>query len=241
MIKAFKFILAAVFMAGVAGGLYLASFFIWPDVAELARKNPEKTAFMDYRKAQWAGEGRNVRIKQTWVPLSRISPHLRKAVVISEDDAFWSHDGFDFNAIKSAAETDLREGKFKFGASTITQQLAKNLCLSPSKNPVRKIAEAILTYRIEKTLTKRRILEIYLNMVEWGDGVFGAEEAAMRYFGKPASALSPEESARLAVVLPNPLRLNPVKDTGYVPKRARIIVEVMRKRGDIEAGASPIR
>lgn len=230
MIKTLKLVFAAVLMAGVVAALYLTSFFFWPNVAELAQKNPEKTAFMEYREAQWMREGKTVKIRRTWVPLSRISPHLRKAVVISEDGAFWSHNGFDFEAIRSAAETDIREGRFKFGASTITQQLAKNLYLSPSKNPMRKIAEAILTRRIEKALTKRRILEIYLNIVEWGDGVFGAEESARRYFGKPASALSPEESARLAVVLPNPLRLNPVRDTGYVPKRARVILGVMAKR-----------
>lgn len=236
MIKALKFIFAAVLMAGVAVALYLASFFFLPNVAELARKNPEKTAFMQHREKQWEREGRNVKIRRTWVPLSRISPHLRKAVVISEDDAFWSHDGFDVKAIKNAVETDIREGKFKFGASTITQQLAKNLYLSPSKNPVRKIAEAILARRIEKELAKQRILEVYLNIVEWGDGVFGAEAAALRYFGKPASALSPEESARLAVILPSPLKLNPLKDSGYVPRRVRAILKVMAKRGDIEAG-----
>lgn len=236
MVKTLKFIFAAVLMAGVAVVLYLASFFFLPNVAELARKNPEKTAFMEYRENQWAREGRNVKIRRTWVPLSRISPHLRKAVVISEDDAFWSHEGFDVNAIKNAVETDIREGKFKFGASTITQQLAKNLYLSPSKNPVRKIAEAILTRRIEKELAKQRILEIYLNIVEWGDGVFGAEAAALRYFGKPASALSPEESARLAVILPSPLKLNPLKDSGYVPKRVKTLLRMMAKRGDIEAG-----
>jgi monofunctional biosynthetic peptidoglycan transglycosylase len=209
-------------------------------VPELAKKNPDKTAFMEYRENQWEREGRSVTIRRTWVPLSRISPHLQKAVVISEDDAFWAHEGFDINAIKSAVETDIRERRFKFGASTITQQLAKNLYLSPSKNPARKIAEAILTRRIEKALTKRRILEIYLNIVEWGDGVFGAEAAAMRYFGKPASALSPEEAARLAVILPSPLKLNPLKDSGYVPKRVRAILGALAKRGDIESGESPI-
>jgi monofunctional biosynthetic peptidoglycan transglycosylase len=234
MIKALKFIFAAVFMTGVAVALYLASFFFWPNVSELAQKNPEKTAFMEYREAQWERDGKNVKMRRTWVPLSRISPHLRKAVVISEDDAFWSHNGFDLTAIRSAAQTDFREGRFKFGASTITQQLAKNLYLSPSKNPMRKIAEAILTRRIEKAMTKRRILEIYLNIVEWGDGVFGAEEAALRYFGKPASALSPEESARLAVILPSPLRLNPLKDSGYVPRRVKAMLDVMAKRGDIK-------
>ena len=234
MIKALKFIFAAVFMAGVAMAFYLASFFFWPNVPELAQKNPDKTAFMEYREAQWERDGKNVKIRKTWISLSRISPHLRKAVVISEDDAFWSHNGFDLTAIRSAVETDMRVGRFKYGASTITQQLAKNLYLSPSKNPMRKIAEAILTRRIEKALTKRRILEIYLNIVEWGDGVFGAEEAALRYFGKPASALSPEESARLAVILPSPLRLNPLKDSGYVPRRVKAMLDVMAKRGDIK-------
>jgi monofunctional biosynthetic peptidoglycan transglycosylase len=234
MIKTLKFVFAAVFMLGVAAALYLASFFFWPNVEELAKKNPEKTAFMEYRENQWEREGRNVKIIRTWVPLPEISPYLRKAVVISEDDAFWSHEGFDYTAIRSAVETDIRARKFKFGASTITQQLAKNLYMSPSKNPVRKAAEAILTRRIEKALSKRRILEIYLNIVEWGDGVFGAEAAARHYFGKPASALSPEESARLAIILPSPLRLNPLKNSGYVPRRAKAMLDAMAKRGDIK-------
>lgn len=234
MIKALKLIFAAAFMAGVVAALYLASFFFWPNVEALAKKNPEKTAFMEYRENQWEREGRNVKIRRTWVPLSQISPYLWKSVVISEDGAFWSHEGFDYTAIRSAVETDIRERKFKFGASTITQQLAKNLYLSPSKNPVRKAAEAILTRRIEKTLAKRRILEIYLNIVEWGDGVFGAEAASRHYFGKPASALSPEESARLAIILPSPLRLNPLKNSGYVPRRAKAMLDAMAKRGDIK-------
>lgn len=234
MFKTLELIFTAIFMVGVAAALYLASFFFWPNVEELAEKPPGKTAFMEYRERQWEREGRNVKIRQIWVPLSQISLYLQQAVVISEDDAFWAHDGFDYTAIRSAVETDIRERKFKFGASTITQQLAKNLYLSPSKNPVRKAAEAILTHRIEKALPKRRILEIYLNIVEWGDGLFGAQEAARHYFGKSALALSPDESARLAIILPSPLRLNPLKDSGYVPRRAKAILSAMEKRGDIK-------
>ena len=120
-----------------------------------------------------------------------------KAVLIAEDDKFWKHHGFDKEAIQKAFEKNLESGKFKLGGSTISQQLTKNLYLTPAKNPVRKLKEAIITWRLERTLTKRRILELYLNVVEWGDGIFGAEIAARRHFGKPAAALSAEEAAKL--------------------------------------------
>lgn len=164
----------------------VAFYFVYPDVSALKRHNPRKTSFMEYREHEWRQQGKKLKIQQRWVPLSRISPFLVKAVIIAEDDKFWKHEGFDFEAIEKAVETNIRKKKIKFGGSTISQQLAKNLYLTPSKNPARKLKEALITWRMERALSKRRILEIYLNVVEWGEGIFGAEAAAAHYFGKPA-------------------------------------------------------
>lgn len=209
-------------------------FFIFPDIGKLKKENPEKTSFMKYREEEWQKEKRNVRIRQVWRPLSGISPYLIKAVLIAEDDKFYQHEGFDFEAIQKAVEKDIKQKKFKFGGSTISQQLAKNLYLSPSKNPLRKLLEAFITWRIEKTLSKKRILELYLNVAEWGEGIFGIEAASLHYFGKHASALNPEEAARLASVLPNPRRYNPAGTSVYVEKRSGIIHNIMVKRGIVE-------
>jgi monofunctional glycosyltransferase len=205
--------------------------FIFPDVSKLKKENPRKTSFMEYREKEWQVEGKNIHIRQQWVPLSRISPFLIKAVIIAEDDKFWKHEGFDYDAIQKAIEKDLQAGKLKAGGSTISQQLAKNLYLNPSKNPWRKIREAIITWRIEHTLSKKRIIELYLNVVEWGDGIFGIEAAARNYFGKSAATLGPNEAARLAVVLPNPRKLSPTGNSRYVAKRAEVIQRIMVKRG----------
>jgi len=187
---------------------------------------------MEYREKEWKREGKKYKIRQNWVSLSRISPYLIKAVLISEDDKFWSHEGFDYEAIQKAIEKDVKSKKFKLGGSTISQQLAKNLYLSPEKNPVRKIREAIITWRMERALTKKRILELYLNVAEWGDaGIFGIEAASEHYYGKPASELSPEEAARLASVLPNPRKYNPLGDSRYVVHRADLIYSIMVRRG----------
>lgn len=186
---------------------------------------------MEYRYEEWKKKGKKYRITQIWVPLSSISPYLIKAVLIGEDDKFWSHEGFDYEAIKKAIEKDIKAGKFKFGGSTISQQLAKNLYLSPSKTAFRKLREAIITWRMEKILSKRRILTIYLNIAEWGEGIFGIEAAARHYYGKSASELNPEESARLAAVLPNPRKFNPLGDSRYVVHRSNLIYSIMVRRG----------
>jgi len=196
---------------------------------------------MEYREKEWNKEGKNYRIQQKWVPLSHISPFLIKAVLIAEDDKFWSHEGFDYEAIQKAIEKDIKTKKFKLGGSTISQQLAKNLYLSPSKNPVRKIREAVITWRMEKVLTKKRILELYLNVVEWGDkGIFGIETASQYYYEKSASALTPEESVRLSTVLPNPRKFSPVGDSKYVTNRANLIYSIMIKRGIVIPGYEEI-
>ena len=131
-------------------------YFVFPWVGSLAKSSPEKTAFMKHREKMWEKEGVNKKITKIWVPLSRISPYVMKAVIIAEDDKFWSHEGFDFEAMQKALEKDIKKKKFKAGGSTISQQLAKNLYLSPSKNPIRKVKEAILTWRMERNLSKRR-------------------------------------------------------------------------------------
>jgi len=221
--------LVSLFITALLAGL--AYYFFFPNIAALRETNVKKTSFMDYREREWKRDKKKIKIRQVWVSLSQISPFLIKAVLIAEDDKFWKHEGFDFEAIEKAVEKDIKVKKFKFGASTISQQLVKNLYLSPSKNPLRKIKEAILTWRMERTLTKRRILELYLNLVEWGDGIFGIEAASMSYYGKPASALEPEEAARLASVLPNPRKYHPLGTSRYVANRSRIIYNVMVKRG----------
>jgi monofunctional biosynthetic peptidoglycan transglycosylase len=230
--KTARYLLIGVMLLGGALLVYVASAFFYDDVGALQKKNPAKTAFMTHREFQWELKGlKNKKIYQVWVPLSKISPYMVKAVLIAEDDKFYSHEGFDFEAMQKALEKDIKAGKLKYGGSTISQQLAKNLFLSPSKNPLRKAKEVILTWRLENNLSKRRILELYLNVAEWGDGIFGIEAASRHYYGKSAADLTPMEAARLAVVLPNPLKLNPTGTSKYVEKRAEIVYGIMVRRG----------
>jgi monofunctional biosynthetic peptidoglycan transglycosylase len=186
---------------------------------------------MQYRENVWQKKGIKRKITNIWVPLSRVSPYVMKAVIIAEDDKFWSHDGFDFEAMQKALEKDIKKKKFNAGGSTISQQLAKNLYLSPAKNPVRKIKEAILTWRMERQLSKRRIMELYLNVVEWGDGIFGIEAAARKNYGKGAAELTAHEAATLAVVIPNPRRYKPNGTSRYVENQSERIYQIMVRRG----------
>ena len=211
--------------------LPVASLLMMPDVSKLKKENPKKTALMEYREKKLRAKGRKFRMDQRWVPFSKISPYLIKAVLIAEDDKFWSHEGFDYEAIQKAIEKDLKAKQFKFGGSTITQQLARNLFLSPEKSLLRKISEAVITWRMEKVLSKKRILELYFNVAEWGEGIFGVEAASRHYFGKPSSELSAEEAARLAAVLPNPRRYDPAGDQRYVMNRSNVIYSIMIRRG----------
>jgi len=211
--------------------LPVAYLLLVPDLARLKKDNPKKTALMEYRERASREKRRRYRMDQSWVPFSKISPYLIKAVLIAEDDKFWKHEGFDYEAMQKALEKDIKAKKFKLGGSTITQQLARNLYLSPEKSLIRKISEAIITWRMEKVLSKRRILELYLNVAEWGEGIFGAEAASRHYFGKPCSQLTPEEAARLASVLPNPRKYNPVGDQRYVINRSNLIYGIMIQRG----------
>lgn len=225
---------------GMAGLLLLGSAgaTVWwttPDVAWLQESYPTETAMMRYREEQARREGRPVRRLWVWVPLSRISPYLIQAVLIAEDDKFFRHEGFDWESMRKALETNLRRRRIVFGGSTITQQLAKNLFLSPERSLVRKLREAAIAYKLERTLSKKRILELYLNVVEWGPGIYGAEAAARTYFHKPASELRLSEAIRLASVLPNPHRFSPLDDTRRrLLRKRRIIARRMLQRGWID-------
>ena len=163
------------------------------------------------------------------MPLSRISSHLQRAVIVAEDASFFQHHGFDWEGIRDAASRNWERGESHRGGSTITQQLAKNLYLSPKKNYMRKIHEAIITRALEKHLTKRRILELYLNVVEWGRGVYGAEAAARHHFGKSAQDLDPAEAALLAAMLPSPRRYDPLRATPFLTKRQHQILRWMQQ------------
>lgn len=216
------------------GAVDIGRYFVYPDVNALKETNPIPTAFMEFRKEQWADENRNIKMNHTWVKIGNISPNIIKAVLIAEDDGFYNHDGFDIKGMENAIERSIKKGTLA-GGSTISQQLSKNLYLSPSKNPIRKIKEAIITYRIEKTLSKRRILEIYLNIAEWGDGIFGIEAAARHHYHKSANNLTAFEASRLASVLPNPIIYDPNGNQKYVKNRANIIYNTMEKRGAIQS------
>ncbi len=211
---------------------------IWcsiPSTAILADENPTSTAFIDLRRAEAAAAGKKLDLHWTWRPLGKISRYLRAAVVYAEDYHFYTHDGVDWDAIESAVEKDLDAGARRIGGSTITQQLAKNLYLSPNKSVTRKLREILIAFRLEEHLTKQRILELYLNVVEWGDGVFGAEAAARHWFGHSAQTLDPAEAARLAIALPNPIDRAPNKQSADLTKKAVRIIRLFRMQGLVNA------
>jgi monofunctional biosynthetic peptidoglycan transglycosylase len=205
-----------------------------PDVRRLATTNPTSTAFMELRAQDAAAQGKRVRRVQVWIPYTRISQNLKRAVLVAEDDAFWEHEGIDVEQIRRSIEIDLAKGAAIRGASTITQQLAKNLYLSPSRNPLRKLRELIITRRLEAALPKARILELYLNLIEWGDGIWGAEAAARAYFQTSAASLSREQAALLAGAIINPRVLNPARPNGRLVARQRLILGRM---GSVEPPA----
>ena len=207
----------------------------WPDVSALAARAPASTAFIDRYRTQEREAGRPGRVQWTWVPYGRISTSLKRAVVVAEDAGFFGHRGFATAEIREAIDKAVKEFGLPRGASTITQQLAKNQWLSPSRNPVRKAKEALLTWQLERALSKRRILELYLNVVEFGPGVYGAEAASRRYFAKSAAELTDEEAAELAAGLPRPSVWHPgVRTAAY-----RRYVDDIRRR--MERIALPVR
>src|SRR5215212_1762394 len=206
------------------------AYLTLPDVRALAAVNPASTAFSDLREREARESGRTPKHVQRWISYRRVSPALTRAVLVAEDAAFWRHDGVDYDELQKSIELDWARGQLTRGASTITQQLAKNLYLSPSKNPLRKFRELIIARRLEADLTKMRILELYLNVIEWGDGIYGAEAASQTYFHRSAAALAPEEAALLAGAIVNPRLLNPVRPTPRLHRRQQII---MRRMGEM--------
>lgn len=189
--------------------------------------NPGETSFMAREEAALRQKSPKAGLSHRWVPYERISIHLKRAVIASEDARFSEHEGVDWDAIEKAYETNLKRGRPAKGGSTITQQLAKNLFLSPERSYLRKGQELVITYMIEALWDKRRILEVYLNVVEWGEGIFGAEAAARHYYGVPAAKLGAEQSARLAAYLPNPKRYGRVRSGPYLDKRTANIARYM--------------
>lgn len=218
----------------------------FPSVSRLRTENPTTTSLIEYRVQQAVAEGREPRKYMIWTPIEQISPNLQRAVLAGEDSRFFQHNGFDWEAIQKAWDQAVKEGEkeakaegdydpndwipplpsFRRGASTITQQLAKNLYLSEDRNFLRKGREAVYTWFLERDLSKKRILELYLNVIEWGDGIYGAEAASRVYFKKSASALTPAEAAYLAAMIPSPLNVfNPAKNPRRLARRQRIILK----------------
>ncbi len=222
-----RLVRAAVAAGAVGFALLTYVYLTLPDVRVLATTNPSSTAFMGQRAVEAAREGRTMRRVQEWVPYSAVSGTLTRAVLVAEDAAFWEHDGIDVHEIRESIRASWEEGVPIRGASTITQQLAKNLYLSSSRDPLRKLRELIIARRLEAALPKVRIFEIYLNVIEWGDGIWGADAAARTYFGIPASALNAEQSALLAGAIINPRLHSPARPTARLLARQRIILDRM--------------
>lgn len=201
----------------------------WPDVARLAAHDPETTAFIERFKERRRAAGLSDTVDWLWVPYEKISPHLKRAVLVGEDIGFFDHQGFAVDEIKAAVRDAVADRRAPRGASTITQQLAKNLWLSPSRNPLRKLEEAILTGQLERRLGKRRLLELYLNVAELGTGIYGAEAGARRYFGKSAASLDESEAAQLAASLPRPSSWHPGSSSRAYRHRVKLIRQRMAK------------
>ncbi|MBX3280907.1 MAG: transglycosylase domain-containing protein [Acidobacteria bacterium] len=220
----------------------------FPSISSLRTENPTTSSLIEYRLSEARAEGREPKKFMIWTPIDQISPNLQRAVLAGEDARFFQHNGFDWDAIQKAWDEAVKEGEkeareegdydpndwippmpsFKRGASTVSQQLAKNLFLSEDRNFLRKGREAVYTYFLERELTKKRILEIYLNVIEWGDGVYGAEAASRTYFKKSASDLTRDEAAFLAAMIPSPLNIfNPAKNRKRVVRRQRVIMRGM--------------
>jgi len=233
-------------LLGVLLGLVIYEAYLFSQVWRLQNGNPVTTSLIETRSSEARDRGEEPKRQQIWVGLDRISPHLQRAVIAGEDTNFLVHNGFDYKAIQKAWDDALRDSareakkegedddwlpnipEFKRGASTISQQLAKNLYLSSRRSFFRKGQEAIITVMLERKLSKRRILEIYLNVIEWGDGIYGAEAASQVYFHKPASALSATEAAFLSAMIPNPRTVfNPRVNPRRVARRQRIIMRGM--------------
>jgi monofunctional biosynthetic peptidoglycan transglycosylase len=221
-------VLRGVAAAGAIGVACLGySWLTLPDVRPLATQHPTDTAFMQLRAAEAAAAGKPVHPSQHWLPYARISPLLKRAVLVAEDAAFWEHEGVDVDEVRASIETKWAKGGVMRGGSTITQQLAKNLYLSPSRNPYRKVVELMIARRLEAELSKARIFELYLNVIEWGDEIWGADAAARAYFGRSASDLTAEQAALLAGAIINPRVYSPRRPNARLVRRQQIILRRM--------------
>ncbi len=235
-------------LAGAVAVWLLYELITFPNISDLRNENPTTTSLIEYRISEARAEGHEPKKAMIWTPIEQISPDLAKAVLAGEDSHFFQHHGFDWDAIQKAWDDAVKEGEkeakedgdydpndwippmpsFKRGASTITQQLAKNLFLSEERNFLRKGREAVYTYFLERYLSKKRILELYLNVIEWGDGIYGAEAASRFYFKKSASELTRDEAAFLSAMIPSPLNIfNPAKNRKRVVRRQRVILRGM--------------
>ena len=220
-------------LLGTAACLFAVAAFIWidlPDVRPLRTENPESTAFMRMRVDEAMRERRPMRIRHRWVPYDRLPQSLKLAVVVSEDMSFFDHDGLDYGELRIVLQQNWWRPWSMRGASTITQQLAKNLYLSPSRNPARKLRELFITRRLEAELSKTRILELYLNLIEWGDGIWGAEAASLQYFGISAGQLSAEQAALLAAAIINPRVYSPARPNARLLRRQKLILDRMERK-----------
>ena len=224
--KAFSYTLSGLVLAFV-----LAQLWFYSHIVYWRRYPPSSTAFMQRSLEALQAKDPHARLRHQWVPYERISANLKRAVVAAEDARFLDHEGFDWEMIQKAIARNEESGHIVAGASTISQQLAKNLFLSAERSWLRKGEEALITWMLEDALTKRRILELYLNYAEWGEGVFGAEAAARYHFGIPASALSPEQAAWLAVILPSPHRYARGRLTPYLAGR---VSTILARMGDVQ-------
>jgi monofunctional glycosyltransferase len=230
-----RFLLASALAAGLLAAAIAALWLALPGPASLARTNPRTTSVIEQRRAEARARGRTLHVRQSWVGLDRISPRLLDAVILSEDANFFGHEGIDWDAVRLAAQHDLEKGRFARGASTITQQLAKNLWLGTEKSLARKAKEAVLAAKLERALSKRRILALYLNVAELGEGVFGVEAGARARFGTSAAALTPAQAVVLASLLPAPRRVDLAHPSTWLKRRARRLLDRMREAGRLSA------
>ncbi|MCB0298396.1 MAG: monofunctional biosynthetic peptidoglycan transglycosylase [Calditrichaeota bacterium] len=211
-------------LAGLLGYTWLSV----PDVAPLTAENPSTTAFIEFRKAEATAAGKTLVVRQQWVALNAVPQLLQRTIIVAEDASFWVHEGVDWYEMEEAIRDNINEGKRLRGASTITQQTAKNLFLSPERSLYRKFREFLITQELEAHLSKNRILELYLNYIEFGEGLFGIGSAARHYFGKSPAELDLFEMVRLAAIIPNPLNLDPRRPSGDLRWRCRVILQRVR-------------
>jgi monofunctional biosynthetic peptidoglycan transglycosylase len=214
-----------VLAVGFGYGSFL--YLTLPDVRPLRAHNPGTTAFIELRAREARARGAQPRRVQRWVDYGRISPHLIRAVLVAEDSKFWQHEGVDFDQLRESIDVDLERMEFARGGSTITQQLARNLYLSPSKNPIRKLRELLIARRLESELSKQRILELYLNVIEWGDGIYGAEAAARTYFQASAADVTAQQAALLAAAIPSPRLFDPGHPSARLRQRQQMVFRRM--------------